>query len=362
MISIDLRWLSTGIGTYSFGFYSHLKQCGPLKIRAITTEANRARVAVYADQVRIVNAGMYGLREQIAVPAAAAGSKLLHVPHYNAPLLFPGTLLVSILDLTHLLDMTFRRSWKSRLYARPMFHALSLRAAHIFTLSEYVKSTIVEHLHVAPERITVVYCGVGAEFHPMVDDESHIAAKAELGTDRPYIMYIGNLKPHKNIPTLLRAYAQLRQSDRIPHALLIVGDDPRGGPELRALAKELCVVDDVIFKTKLNAVSLPAVYSAADVVVQPSFEEGFGLPVIEAMASGTPVICSNRASLPEVGGDAAEYFDAAEPESLANLLRRVVSDTNLRARMRADGVQRARQFTWKDCARRHYEIYQRYLN
>jgi glycosyltransferase involved in cell wall biosynthesis len=240
---------------------------------------------------------------------------------------------------------------------------VGLRSAHIFTLSEYVKIIIVEHLHVAPERITVVYCGVGAEFHPVSDDEeSHIAAKAELGTERPYVMYIGNLKPHKNIPTLLRAYAQLRQSDRIRHALLIVGDDPRGGPELRALAKDLCIVDDVIFKTKLSAGVLPAVYSAADVVVQPSFEEGFGLPVIEAMASGIPVICSNRASLPEVGGDAAEYFDAAEPESLAHQLRRVVSDTELRARMRADGVQRARRFTWKDCARRHYDIYQRYLN
>lgn len=360
-LCVDARWLSTGIGTYTFGFLSKLKRCGELSLRTITTDDNRDRIAPYCDDVSIVNAPIYSIREQFEIPLAARGARVLHVPHYNAAMLFPGTLLVSVLDLTHVLDVTFRTSWKSRIYTRPMLQGIKRRAAHIFTLSEYAKRTILEHLNVPNDMVSVVSCGVNEDLSVIPPEVARAVATSVLGADAPFVLYIGNLKPHKNVPTLLSAYQILKARCHLPYKLVVIGDDPRGRPELQSLAIDLGIAEDVTFLRKVRKEDIAAIYSAAEVVVQPSFEEGFGLPVIEAMACGTPVICSQSASLPEVGGDAAVYFDPNSSEQLSCVLQEVLDSPTLLSEMRERGFRQSSKFSWRDCAQRHFDVYQGFL-
>lgn len=361
LVTLDARWLSTGIGTYTFNVLSRVKTCGEVYLRALTLPQHRAKLAPFCDRVDIVDAGIYTLREQIEVPLAAKRSTVLHVPHYNAPLLYSGALLVSILDLTHILDETFRRTLKSRLYARPMFHLVARKAAHIFTLSEYSKRRIHETLDVPYEQITVTYCGVSPQFKPINKDSARSVVQRELGLDRRFILYIGNLKPHKNVPTLLRAYADLRTHNEIEQHLLIVGDDPRGRSQLQTLAHQLRIQDSVTFVPFVSDQLLPMVYAAADLLVFPSFEEGFGLPIVEAMACGTPVVSSNAASMPEVTGNAAVMFDPRNGEALAHAIATVVHSAEIRDWLQAAGVAQAKRFDWLDCAMRHYQVYRKYF-
>src|SRR5262249_43913643 len=152
-------------------------------------------------------------------------------PHYNAPLFFPGTLLVSILDVTHILDETYRRTWKSRVYSRPMYQAAAWRAKHIFTLSEYSKNCIMKHLGIPADKISVTHCGVGSHFVPTEPGKAREIVERSIGLNRPYILYIGHLKPHKNIPCLMRAYAAMMRTGYNECDLVLVGED-RGGKVL----------------------------------------------------------------------------------------------------------------------------------
>ncbi len=359
-LTVDARLLSTGIGTYTLNILSRLKSCGEIDLKALTLPQHEVRLQPICDRVEIVNAPIYSIREQIQVPLAARHDKLLHVPHYNAPLLYGGTLLVSIHDLTHLLDHTLRRTLKSKLYARPMLHAVARKAAHILTVSEYSKRQIVKVLNVSPEKITVAYNGVGPQFRPSHPQEARERLRSELNVDGSYLLYVGNLKPHKNVSTLLRAYADLRKRNAIEQRLLVVGDDRVGASHTADLARQLNIEEFVRFLPHVTHELLPSVYAGADLLVLPSFEEGFGLPVIEAMACGTPVVCSNAASLPEVAGDAAIMFDPNSVEKLTEAIGTVLGSPALQAELRDKGFSQARRFDWQECTRRHYEIYRRF--
>ena len=262
------------------------------------------------------DAPIYGMREQWQIPLLAKGSDLLHCPHYNVPWFYRGRLLVTIHDLTHIMDRTLRKTLPSLIYARPMFAVASRKADHIITDSEFSKRQIVERLRAAPEKVTVIYLGTDSRFQARDHRESFQAVSSALQLSHPYIMYIGTLKPHKNVPTLIRAYAIMRERRKIEHRLLIVGDD-RKWKRTCPPRSQLGIAAHVSFFPHLADELVPLAYAGADLMVMPSLIEGFGLPVLEAMACGTPVVCSRAASLPEVAGDAAEYFDPTSAEDLA---------------------------------------------
>jgi glycosyltransferase involved in cell wall biosynthesis len=357
-ILIDARCLHTGIGTYLMGVLSGVPaHKNGWSVDALARPGDVARVQAYCDRVHPLDVPMYSLAEQFAVRRAGRGYDLLHVPHYNAPVTYRGPMLVSILDLVHIMDPTFRRMPQSWLYARPMLHTVARRAQHIVTLSEFSKQQIVERLGVPPEKVTVIYCGVAPQFRPTPREEARAAATRALGTADTYVLYVGNLKPHKNVAALLRAYALLHAARAIAHRLVLVGDDARWRGRLQALAAPLGINEQVTFVPQVAEAALPAVYAAAEALVLPSHLEGFGLPVIEAMACGTPVVCARAASLPEVAGDAAEMFDPTQPEDLAAALCRVLDSPERAGELRRRGWQQAAKFAWVDCARRHFAVY-----
>jgi glycosyltransferase involved in cell wall biosynthesis len=361
-LTIDARWLVGGIGTYTRNLLQGLSKHGNgFEIHAITREQHREEVLQWCPSVTVVNVPIYTMREQWAIPRAAKGCDLLHVPHYNAPLLERGRMVASIADLIHIMDRAYNRSLPSWVYAGPMLNLVARRAEHIVTVSEYSKARIVERLGVAASKVTVIHNGVDSDFRCMEREEAFPQVSEALGIHEPYLLYVGSLKPYKNVSTLLKAFAMLHNRREIRQKLLILGDDAAGKRPLVEECSRLGIEDRTQFVSYAAQGLLPRIYAAADLLVMPSRMEGFGLPVLEAMACGTPVVCSRAASLPEVGGDAVVYFDPKEPEELAQAIERVLSSNELRLSLRAKGLERAKRFTWEESTRKHVELYQRVL-
>jgi glycosyltransferase involved in cell wall biosynthesis len=364
VVAIDARMLGfSGIGTYIQNLlenYARMDCDLSFRLACPLEESVREFGSDRFTWIR-ADAPIYSLRKQWQIPRVAKGSDLLHCPHYNIPCFYRGRLLVTIHDLTHIMDRTFRRTLASLVYARPMLAIASRKADHIITVSEFTKRQIVDRLRVPPEKVTVIYHGVSSHFRVCDRDEAFRAASSALQLRRPYLLYIGALKPHKNIPTLIRAFALLRGRRKVEHQLLIVGDDPKWKEGLVSLCSQLGIAGHVSFFPHVAHAILPEVYAAADLMVMPSFIEGFGLPVLEAMACGTPVVCSRAASLPEVGGDAVEYFEPPSVEDLAAAMEGVLSSTERQAELRRKGLERSKLFSWEECARRTLEVYRKVL-
>jgi glycosyltransferase involved in cell wall biosynthesis len=362
IVTIDARWLVGGIGTYTRNLLQGL--CGHsngLEIHAIVRGADSLSVREFCSRVTVLDLPIYTVLEQLMIPRAARHCDLLHVPHFNAPLLHRGPLVVSIMDVIHLSSPAYRKSLRTVLYAEPMLNTVARKAEHVVTVSEFSKAQIIDILGIPASKISVIPCGVGAEFGTHCPSLEFQEAARILGVQTPYFLYVGNLKPHKNVPILLRAFARLRKDRKLSHSLLIVGDDPRWRRSVVDECVRLGIRSSTIFVPYVSQFLLPKIYAAADIVVMPSTVEGFGLPVLEAMACGTPVVASRAASLPEVGGDAALYFDPADPEELAFQLERVLESNELRVTMRNKGMQRAKRFSWEVSARRHIELYNQVL-
>jgi glycosyltransferase involved in cell wall biosynthesis len=350
-ILIDARMIqASGIGTYLRGLLSALP-------RAAGTEGRFTVIAPpgeLLDWPRIeVDAPIYTLREQFAVAAALrrSGAPLLHAPHYNLPVAAAARTVVTVHDLIHLLFPQFLPSRLALAYARFFLLRIVPRAAAVLTVSEHSRNDLVRRLRIPEKKITVTPPGVSAEFHPRPLEELETAL-AGHGLRPGYLLYLGNLKEFKNVPLLVEVYQRLRRKQAGLPPLVLVGKNTIPGFE-----EKLRQADGIIRLAHLPYSAIPLLYNGACALIFPSLYEGFGMPPLEAMASGTPVICSRRASLPEVVGDAALLID---PESAADLeaaIRRVVEDAGLRQKLSAAGLARARTFTWERTARLTWEVY-----
>jgi glycosyltransferase involved in cell wall biosynthesis len=361
-VAIDARWLVGGIGAYTEKLLLGLgKSTNGVEFHAITRLADAARVKELCSGVTVVDVPIYTAMEQVLIPRAARKCDLLHVPHFNIPLLYRRPLVVSIMDVIHLRSPEYRNLLSSFLYAWPMLSAAARRADHIITVSNYSKTQIMETLGAPESKISVVHCGVGAQFHTDTAHARSRSAAEILGIRRPYLLYVGNLKPHKNVVTLLRAFAHLRNDGKIPHSLLIVGDDARWKHSIVEECERLGIRDSTVIVPYVVPELLPKIYAGADLLVMPSTVEGFGLPVLEAMACGTPVLSSSAASLPEVAGDAALYFDPASHEELALQVFRILQSNDLSESLRDLGLQRVKKFSWQESNRKHMEVYSQLL-
>jgi len=219
----------------------------------------------------------------------------------------------------------------------------------------------VEHLRVSPSKVSAVYLGVKDHFHPRYRAQATQRAFSLLRLERPYILFVGNLKPNKNVETLLHAFAQLCGLRDFDHQLVILGDDRRWKAGLVRESENLKIAERVLFVSRLPYEELPWVYGAADLLVMPSTIEGFGLPVLEAMACRTPVVCSRASALPEVAGDAAQYFETTSVDDLAAAIQKVLNSSELQETLRCKGLQRVKLFSWRECARQTLEVYHKVL-
>jgi len=304
-----------------------------------------------------VRAGKYGLAEHVAVPAAArrAGAELLHAPHYTLPLGWGGPSVVTIHDLIHVRFPRFHRPGVA-LYARVMARLAAKRARIVIADSEATKRDIVELLGTPEEKVRVVSLGVSSRIQRRPAEEV-ARFREERGLPEGYLLYVGARKRHKNLGLLLRAAATMPASQRAP--LVLSGREWTGDDPLAVLAASLGVKDTIGFAGDLrDDVELSCLYSGASLLVQPSLAEGFGLPPLEAMACGVPVLSSDAGSLPEVLGDAAELLPPRDPEAWAAAVLRLLSDAAKRAALAERGSRRAAGFTWERTAAMTRAIYE----
>jgi glycosyltransferase involved in cell wall biosynthesis len=247
---------------------------------------------------------------------------------------------------------------RSRLFWKLKVQLAVRRADLIATVSKASKQEIIREFGVPEARVSVISDAVGAEFYPLDEEPKtrEVIAKYGVNVGEPFILYVGGISPHKNLHTLVDAHALLGQESGAPSAnLVLVGDYQRdvfysSYTSLREKIDGLGTTDKVVFTGFVDDADLMDFYNAASVLVMPSYDEGFGLPALEAMACGTPVIASNAGALPEVVGNAGRLFSPHSPQHLKDHLATVLSDRLVHDTMSRMGLQRAREFSWERSA------------
>ncbi len=230
------------------------------------------------------------------------------------------------------------------------------RAAAIIAISESTKRDYVELLGTDPARIHVVYPGIDTRFHPAVDEAARDTIVARYRLRRPYLLYVGVLAPHKNVETLIRVFRRLKRSRRLPHQLVLCGR-AAWGREVVEAAEDLITVGDCVVLDFIPDLDVPHLYHGADALAHLSLYEGFGLPVLEAMACGVPVVASTAGSLPEVVGDAGLQVPPTDELAIEDALYRVLTDAGLRDDLRAQGFRQAARFSWPEAARQTLKVF-----
>jgi glycosyltransferase involved in cell wall biosynthesis len=233
------------------------------------------------------------------------------------------------------------------------------KARLILCVSENVRDLTAEKFKISPERLFVVYNGVGENFHPVALDHVHSVLKNTYGIYHPYILYVGELVARKNIIRILEAFNHFRHEVRSDTKLVLAGTRTWPSEGIDETIERLKLKDHVIELGYVNNQDLPVLYSGAEMFVFPSLWEGFGIPVIEAMACSTPVLTSNNSALPEVAGGAAVLIDPYSVEDIASGMYKLFSDATLRQSLRAKGLERAKFFTWRRTAQQTLEAYKR---
>jgi glycosyltransferase involved in cell wall biosynthesis len=238
-------------------------------------------------------------------------------------------------------------------YIRRVLPTLIRRLSLVVTPSESSKRDIVEYAGVDEKKVTVVPNGVDHQRFSSTDPEKERADLSRfLGIDGPFIVYVARLEhPGKNHVRLIRAFEILKSRLDLPHRLVLAGKDWTRAEEIHKAAAESPVSAEISLPGHVDGALLPSLYSQADLMVFPSLYEGFGLPVLEAMASGTPVACASVSSLPEVGGDAAVYFNPFDEESMAGAMAQLMEDPDFKRDLQERGLRQSRRFTWEACAR-----------
>lgn len=346
MITIDARWLSvSGMGTYLRNVIPGILSTFPE--RHFTLIGNREQIGKLAipDYIKMdvieAHSKMYSIAEQFEMAKCIPKkTRLFFSPHYNIPLAYTGKMLVTVYDLYHLAMPHLVGGLHKTLYARYMFNAVRRRANAIITISHFTKNELIRFTSEGPQSIYPIHLGVDESWFKQEPTAKPIG--------KPYILYVGNIKPHKNLTALVHAYGNL--VDVIDHDLVLVGKKEgfiTGDKASMIEAEKL--QGRVRFTGWVSDAELKAYMSNADALVFPSLYEGFGLPPLEAMASGCPVISSNVASLPEICGDAAVYFEPGDHENISDAILRTLKDAFLMDNLRIRGIVQARKFRWDRC-------------
>ncbi|BAP46034.1 glycosyltransferase family 4 protein [Pseudomonas sp. LJDD11] len=288
--------------------------------------------------------------------AIAQDIDLFHATDHHIPRIAGVPTVATIMDVIPMLhpewiknDLRSLKSW--------LFKTAILKADHIITISEYSKQDMVEHLKIAPERISVTPLGVEPVYFEQIAEQHKEAVLNKHGLKPGFFLFVGTLQPRKNLPRILQAFKQLPQALRKEHPLVIVGRDGWNNEELLPQLAQLEQQGEGRWLSYLPQTEVMALLQSASALVFPSLYEGFGLPVIEAFAAQCPVIASNSTSVPEVAGDAAWAVDPYSVESISAAMQDLLNQPQAREEKVQRGLQRARQYTWQECARQTLAVY-----
>jgi glycosyltransferase involved in cell wall biosynthesis len=352
-VAIDVRMLAhSGIGTY----VSHLV---PRVIRA----AQDLNFYLLGPADKILERGweafdnavivdmrspIYSVREQLEfVSIIPKDASTVWSPHYNIPLLYRGKLMVTVHDVCHLAMPQFFKGLAKQSYAHFMFRAVRRKADRVICVSRFTARELACYTGLSGDKIAVI--------SPGVDEQWFCTEASKRPHPGPYVVAVGNLKPHKNFANLIAGLSLLQH--KIPHDLIIIGKNygfMTSGEEIGQHMTKLA--NRIVFTGHVTNEQLRAYVTHADALVFPSLYEGFGLPPLEAMACGCPVVASNAASLPEACGDAALYFDPYNAVDIAEKILYILESPSVRDDYRQRGIERARTFSWDATTRKTLSV------
>lgn len=321
---------------------------------------------IYKDNFHKVLADFrwYSIEEQIKLPKLISTIKpnLVHFPHFNIPLLFEGNFVVTIHDLIHQHFEMKRASTLNPLfykikqlgYKKVFKHAIE-KAKHILVPSEYVKNLLVNEWQVDDEKITITYESVDDKIFKIIKrltkkEINEVLEKFQITS--PYIFYVGNAHPHKNVEGLINIFLQIKKRYN-GLRLVLSGNDHYFWQRV----KQYFADKDIIYTGRISDEELVSLYKGAECFVMPSLEEGFGIPLLESMACECPVVSSNKGSLPEVGGEAAIYFDPLNKEDFLNALTSILDNGLLSKKLIGKGKKRVKDFSWHNLAKQTLDVY-----
>jgi glycosyltransferase involved in cell wall biosynthesis len=364
-IGIDARNDRAGIGRYTFSLIRELAKIDRENEYVLLLSRERlGRYKAPGPNFRAIEAEIpwFTVREQLLLPRLVARERLdlMHYPHLTVPLSSRTPFVVTVHDLNYLDDAAiFTGGGGSRLRRAALLAgyrvelAKARRARRLIAVSEHTRDTVVRELGVDPERVAVTY-GAADPAGAVAPDTSVLARH---GLDAPFFLYVGAAYPYKNLSRLIDGFARISGD----HKLVLAGDQEQFGAALREHAAEAGTAGRTVFPGPVSDAELAALYGGALAYAFVSTSEGFGLPGLEAMSAGVPVVAASAGSLPEIYGEAARYCDPHDVDSIALALAEVASDEHLRARLVAAGRQRAGRFSWRRTAEQTLGVYRETL-
>lgn len=345
-VAIDARMIKmSGIGRYIQNFMNS----GIYDIAL----GKKEELGQYGNSLEVIDydAKIYGIKEQLKFPyrkLKRLKPDILHVPHYNIPIFYRGRMFVTIHDLTHLVLPEILPNKLAYCYAWVMLWLAAHKSEKIFTVSENTKNDIIKYYKINPDKIVVTYSGVDLSsfVKKQKAEYEYLYEKYSVPKDKKVLMYVGNLKPHKNLKRLLEAFKDI---DEAEGSVLVLVGKAFENYDIIAVEEQYGIKNRVIHTGMINNEELVDFYNLADLFVFPSLYEGFGVPPLEAMACGTPVVCSNNSSLPEVVGDAALTFDPLNVKEIINAINVMLRDEKTRNDCILKGYERCSFFNWESC-------------
>lgn len=304
--------------------------------------------------------------EQRGFPGActAVHANIAHIPYWGGPLRSPIPQVVTVHDLTTMLVPEYRRKASARLY-NALVSASARGASHIITDSYASKEEIVTHLHISPEKITPIHLAVMADYQPQPNSLLDMAVLRKYDLPDFYILYLGGYELHKNVTTLLLAWTYVGQALGDEYPLILAGTKPEttsdSYPDYDGYIQKLGISEYVRWIGYVDEADKPSLYRNAETFVFPSRREGFGLPVLEALACGTPVVTTNATSLPEVVGEAGFAVDPDDARGMAGAIIATIVQDDLAKELRATAVTQAANFSWVDTAVQTLHVYDEVL-
>lgn len=368
-IGIDCRMFGlkfTGIGRYAYELVNHLISINNLleNPHQIVLFFNKNEYHEFPETKNVkkilVNAPHYSLKEQTKFAWKLYSEKLdiVHFPHFNIPLLYGKPYTVTIHDLTlSLFPGNKMTKWYQRLGYHVVIRNAVKTAKKVIAVSENTKEDIIKMLHVPAKKIEVIYNGVGDEFGMIENVERFQPTLKKFKITKEFLLYTGVWRSHKNLPRLIHAFSLLKHKYHLNLQLVITGKHDPCYPEAGHAVKMLGLEEDVIFTGAVDETELVYLYNAALISILPSLYEGFGLPILESMKCGTPVVASNISSIPEICGDGnAILFDPYSIDDIAAKIDSLYRDPALQAELVEKGLSRAQEFSWQKMAERTYDL------
>jgi glycosyltransferase involved in cell wall biosynthesis len=296
---------------------------------------------------------------------ARVEADIAHAPYWGPPLSSPARLVTSVLDVVALIYPEYNRGFSGRLYTS-LVSAAAKGSAHVITLSQAAKADIVTYLDISDAMITPTHLAHDEAFHPLIGKERDAAVRAKYNLPDEFVLYLGGFDLRKQVNQLLLAYTYVAQAQGDEFPLVIAGKEPAWGtpmfPDLRRYANELEIAEYIRWIGYVDEADKPSLYRLARVFVFPSVYEGFGLPVLEAMACGTPVVASDIPVMAEIVGDGAFLVEPGNARAMAGAIIALLIQEPLRETQITHGLAQATRFSWRKTAQATLEVYERVMS